>query len=111
MTRLLLSLLLITSVTEAADGYLVDGGFCNARALVGKATAEARDRGVPSKEWRAELFYTKTKEKQGTLLHAGVTQAIYDVDNIYGVSRKINPTNTYINLYKSCIVFAGMAIR
>lgn len=106
---LFLTLLCLATNSQAA--YVVDQNYCHGRALLGKATAEARNRKTPRTEWKQTLEQIRQHSRPDTALYAIVPQALLDVDGIYTGGRRYTPEAVYVNLNKTCRDFAGMVIK
>ena len=111
MKRLFFLLLVaVSSSVMANDRIKIDQTFCNARALLGKAGAEARDRKTPLSEWRRELTFLKVYGSKESLLTVAASTGIYDADNIYGTSRTLSPVEVYTTFYRSCMQLEGSTL-
>lgn len=107
---LIFALLLVSWVVQAADGVKIDQTYCNARALLGKASAEARDRKTPLDEWRRELTMLKVYGDKRSLLTVAAATGVYDVDNVYGISTSLSPNEVYTTFFRSCMQLEGYTL-
>lgn len=109
MRKVLLLLTLLPGLS-LADGYLINQDYCTARALVGKASAEARDRHTPLEEWRRELLFMRVYGEKQSLLTVGASVGIHDLENVYGVSKDLHPNKVYVAFFNSCMSLQGRTV-
>lgn len=98
------------NVPSLAD-QIIDQNFCESRALLGKAGAEARDRGVTLKEWKAQLRGLQYSLPQNNYLQKLIPQGLLDVDGVFAGGHKYTPTKVYETLNTTCRDFRGMVLR
>lgn len=98
MSKYILTLLLLTfSFTVPANAsihreyYTIDKTFCSSRALLGKASAEARQRGTSRSAWERQLSGLRNQMPKSSLLHASIPMDLIDT------------TQIYIDLYGDCM--------
>ena len=112
LTTLLLMFAFATPVKARVQNiaYHVDDTFCNGRALLGKAGAEARQRGVTKDQWRNQLYTIRDKSPQGSILKAVSPMGLLDIDTIYTGKKNRDQVQLYKDLYLSCMQFNGRTI-
>lgn len=103
MKNLLTALVLYVVSAAAVAEVHVDATYCNGRALLAKATAEARDRKTKLKEWNRNLSLIKTKvsRKKNPLLYTTIPAAIKDASWIYKTHR--DPVDVYLTTFNRCM--------
>lgn len=105
MLRVLTALLvfMLPGVTVAAE-VEIDRNYCEGRALVAKATAEARDRNLPLGQWQTDLTIMKVDgPKDGNnLLYRVLPKALGDIKWVYDNHRQ-SPVDVYISIFNSCM--------
>lgn len=98
------------NIPSFAD-QVIDQNFCESRALLGKAGAEARDRGVTLKEWKAQLRGLQYSLPKNAYLQKLIPQGLLDTDGIFQPGRKYTPVKVYENLNVTCRDMRGLVLR
>ena len=105
--QLLAVVAIVTSANAAALQVEMDDFICSNRALLAKATAEARDRGESLESWKLNLQQTKAVVDKSNPLWAAIAQGLYDADGVFGPGRKVRPLDTYKDYYRTCMEVRG----
>lgn len=109
----LFALFVFAAPVEASlhrEYYTIDKSFCNGRALLGKASAEARQRGTSRVAWEKQLSTLRTQMPKSSLLYASIPMALLDTEMIYSLKSVKDTTQIYIDLYGDCMGFQGLVI-
>ena len=111
---ILLFLSLFSTTIEASthrDIYLVDQTFCKARAMLGKASADARKRGTLKEKWEYQLDMMRKDPKSSEFLYVGSHMALMDLNTIYSADINRDTKLLYLDLFNDCMVFYGRTIK
>jgi len=111
--RTLLLIILLSPLLAFADQrevYVIDSTFCEGRALIGKATAEAKGRGVDARDWVEDLRKNKANAPIGSMLHSGIAMGLLDVEGIYSLKKNYPAVQVYMDLYNTCMAFRERTI-
>lgn len=98
------------SAMQRQEYFKVDESFCHGRGLLGKAAADARRMGVSRQKWVKDLYITRTKLDNRSLLYSAIPMALLDVDLIYSGKPMKNTNDIYVDMFKDCMGFRGRTI-
>lgn len=105
-TLLLLVLMFpLLAFAEAREVYVINPTFCEGRALIGKATAEAKGRGVVARDWVEDLRKNKASAPVGSMLRSGIAMGLLDVEGIYALKKNYPALQVYMDMYNTCMAF------